>query len=261
MSSNLIGTPAYRMPVYVINLKRSPERWSFMENQCRDRDIAEHVFFLRVDAFDAKTIVAKHESQSGLDIIQMNDITIRIEQGYRTVTASEYACLFSHLKAIRQGLLDDHAFCIVSEDDASFSIVRHWSTTLPDLANLIGSHEPCIMNLFGNNSYDGPGHIVRGDHGHGAVAYMINRAAMQKVSTTCFTSDSIFIPFIKNIHIVADSFLYNFIDTTYTSKYAFVYPYNICLTSTIHDDHTSQHLTKSIEIINRTVHRKKDLVK
>jgi GR25 family glycosyltransferase involved in LPS biosynthesis len=244
-----------RMPVYVINLQRVPQRWSFMQDQLCDNVISSQVDFIRVDASDAKTLVDKRESTACADIVYLNSVAIHIQHGYsRKCTPSELACTVSHLRAIRQGLLDDRQFCIIAEDDASFALVQHWYITLPEITDLIGSDQPSIVSLFHDHIYDGPDCIIRGIPTFGMVAYLVNRSAMTMIDKTCFVTDHIFIPLVQGIdRPVSDLMIYRLIPNSFMSKHIFVYPYNVNLVSTIHNDHTLDHLRYAQHAIKRLI--------
>lgn len=160
----------------------------------------------------------------------------------------------SHLSAIRQAFIDRCEHCIISEDDASFALVRHWHVSLYALANRIGSETPGIINLFNPKTYPDSDVLVRGYPESGTVGYIINQVAMKKINDFFFNENIITIPKIQGVdRPTSDLLLYRFIGNSFMTAYPYVYPYNVELMSTIHDDHTIGHLKRAADAIIKTV--------
>lgn len=104
--------------IYWINLKRAKERRKHMEKILKDPAF-DLVKKIRFDALDA--------------IHAMKRLTIPIESvlsiNHRVID-KEYACLASHLEAIRMFSNSTFETAIIFEDDVSLDIKPHWRKTI-----------------------------------------------------------------------------------------------------------------------------------
>ena len=247
--------PLHPMPVYIVNLPRSVRRRLFMLNQLSDVDLKKVVDFVFVDAFDANTIVDSIPNSVSLVTRTRNSLEIHVQKGYESATHLEMACTVSHLQTIKRAWDDGCNYCVVAEDDASFSLFRHWSCSLDQLTSYIATDQPSIISLFHPTPLSAKDPVVLGRPRCGTVAYMINRAAMTMVQSQCFhTNMQVHIPHVPGAgNVSSDVFLYRFITNSYLTTRPYVYPMNADLPSVIHDSDTPEHIMFAIESITRTV--------
>jgi GR25 family glycosyltransferase involved in LPS biosynthesis len=95
-------------PIYVINLKRRPERLSKLIDNFNQYNVTNYTI---VEAIDGST----------------EDLHQYVNGNYG-IRNSELACTLSHLKAIKQWYeTSDNEYAIIIEDDLSFETVDKWS--------------------------------------------------------------------------------------------------------------------------------------
>jgi glycosyl transferase, family 25 len=93
------------LPVYVINLARSVERWQAIEQSAADNNVA----LKRVDAVDGRSIA--QEQWQDIDIARFG------RRNGRTVLPGEYGCYQSHLRAIEAFVESGLPAGVILEDD------------------------------------------------------------------------------------------------------------------------------------------------
>ena len=245
------------MPVYIVNLSTCLHRKVFMISQLRNPFIEASVNLVFIKAMDAKKMTI-----SAPNVVTTNSTEIHLGHGYTSSwTLSELACTVSHLQAIRQAWEDNCQFCVVAEDDASFSLVQHWPLTLHQLTTHLPHTQPGIISLFNPETSSAKELLIRGIPKWGTQAYLINRAAMEMVQSACFpTAYKVNIPYLKAIKIpVADYFIYNFIPNCSVVTRSYIFPMNVDLPSTLHDAHTERHLRAAVKAIQHATNQKTDL--
>jgi len=159
--------------ILVINLDRSPQRWTSMESQLARLGLSA----TRVPAVDGR-------GMSPDDFAEFDPAGYAACHG-REPVATEIACYMSHLAAMRQFLTSGSDCCVILEDDAVLA---------PDFAGVIAAlarrpDEWDLMLLFGPHS-GGPVRLSPLDETHwivgqtfrqtGSSAYMINRACAER---------------------------------------------------------------------------------
>ena len=102
-----------KIPIYWINLDRSPDRKILMENQLKDYKIVNHQ---RIEGIDGKN----------LDFSEYKDKCTDI-------TVFELACTLSHLKAIETAHTNGDEYALILEDDCSFEYVKYQKHTIDEL--------------------------------------------------------------------------------------------------------------------------------
>lgn len=95
--------------IYWINLDRATERKRHMNKVLSDKRL-DSIDKIRFSAFDSKKIVLSDYFKIKRDILSIN---------FR-VTKNEYACLLSHLEAIRTFANSDYSTALILEDDVIF---------------------------------------------------------------------------------------------------------------------------------------------
>ncbi|MBB4955554.1 glycosyl transferase family 25 [Agrobacterium vitis] len=94
-----------QLPVYVINLARSVDRWQAMAQSAADNQVS----LIRVDAVDGRSVARQ----------QWQDIDIKRfgRRNGRTVLPGEYGCYQSHLRALEAFVESGLPAGIILEDD------------------------------------------------------------------------------------------------------------------------------------------------
>ncbi|WP_173932163.1 glycosyltransferase family 25 protein [Chelativorans sp. Marseille-P2723] len=136
------------IPVLVINLDRSPDRWDGLSARAAELRIVPE----RVAAMDGNAL-QPHERKE-LDVRKF-----QLWHGRRPM-GGEYGCYMSHLRALRRVAEAEWPFAVILEDDADF---------LPDFAARVEactrlSPQPDIVKLY-NHRTKGFIHKVRTDVG------------------------------------------------------------------------------------------------
>jgi len=107
--------------VYLINLKRKPERLRNFENAYRKTDLKNKPF-IRVEAVDGQLIpLETYMSPAAFD--EMNNT---LKRGYRTrhnqLTPGGVGCYLSHMKVFKNLVASNKQFALVFEDDIMFNV-------------------------------------------------------------------------------------------------------------------------------------------
>ena len=220
--------------IYWINLERSKDRKITMEEMFQDP-----IFFgkpiERIEAIDGKI----HEIYDQLDIeIKKN-------------SKLEYACLLSHLKAIKTFADSTYETALILEDDMTLEFKKFWKRNLRTIIENAPSNWEIIqlcyitsgtlvsdftLNNYEKNRYGGIASMA---------AYIINnKAAKQFINKTY---DPVTEKYkLENYHThEADHYLYKCL-RTYTYKYPyFIYPTEN--TSTLHPEDLSSHIRSKMK--------------
>ena len=104
--------------VYYINLDRSTERRENMLKVLKD-PVFDGMTKHRVVAIDGRNPKVQQKVKSWINVPM-------------TATIQEYACLFSHLKALKQFLKSSHSLALILEDDACLDFKPYWQTTIQE---------------------------------------------------------------------------------------------------------------------------------
>ncbi len=86
------------IPVYIINLDRSQDRWTKILKQCKKENINYH----RIEAIDGQKI----DSNDYDSVLHKKDMKI-----------NTIACFLSHLKSLKTFLESNKEYCVILEDD------------------------------------------------------------------------------------------------------------------------------------------------
>lgn len=221
--------------IYWINLDRSIDRKQKMEEMFSD------IIFLgkpiqRIEAIDGKTCTLH-------DKIKMKN---------KRNSNLEYACLLSHLKAIKTFSETDYKNAIIFEDDVTLEFKPFWKKSLQDIidnappdweiiqlcynTNTNLMHE-YTLNNYKNNHY---GNIAC------MAAYIINNQAAKKfIRETYIQSTNKYK--LQDYHThEADHYLYKCL-RTYTYKYPyFIYPTDN--DSTLHPEDLDSHVRSKLKL-------------
>jgi GR25 family glycosyltransferase involved in LPS biosynthesis len=253
LSDNIINQ--IDIPIYYINLDKSPERDEFMKNQFKRYGIKN---YKRVQAINGTNIKQSIKQFAKKHTYKVNGISFW--NNYTNLKHNELACTLSHLNAIRTAYQDGHDMVLITEDDASFGLMPYWNKKLSQYTHEFPSNWGCV-SLFNMACYidkDLPAYIhIKDKICNGSVAYIINKkgmeSALETMSTELLVMDK---NHPKNHNIkskltsLADVFIFNRIDNCYERKIPIIFPYNDSnQDSTIHTHHTWRHNLFANEII------------
>ena len=220
--------------IYWINLERSKDRKITMEQMFQDP-----IFFgkpiERIEAVDGK----RDNVYDQLDIKTKKN------------TKLEYACLLSHLKAIKTFADSTYETALILEDDMTLEFKKFWKRTLRTIIQNAPADWEIIqlcyitsgtletdytLNNYQKNRYGGIASMA---------AYIINHKAAKKIINETYDNYTEKYK-LENYHThEADHYLYKCLKT-YTYKYPyFIYPSEN--TSTLHPEDLSSHLRSKIK--------------
>jgi len=165
----------------------------------------------------------------------------------------EYACLLSHLTAIRTFSKTNHGIALIMEDDMTLEYKRFWKPIKQVIANCPPDWD-AIQLIYGNLT-DYPRQLYTENTYTGkffsAGAYLIRNSAKEFINTI-YNNDR----FVLNRHVThtADNYIFTLLKT-----YVYKYPYFIYKTnndSTLHAAHLYTHI-KAKRIIKKCIYTKR----
>jgi glycosyl transferase family 25 len=167
------------VPVFVINLARSPERWDVIRHTATGLDLR------RVEGVDGRAIAREH--WSGID-----QDGFRVRHG-RVVTPGEYGCYRSHLAALATVVAEGVDVAVIAEDD----IVLNDRIGERAAALFAGVEEPRLVKLVNHRvtgflekgvtaKGDAYGRCLFGPLGS-AACYAVNRSGAERLVKTLAT--------------------------------------------------------------------------
>jgi len=221
------------IPMYVINLKRSTDRWETIMNEITLIDSQNLV--KRIEAVDGMFITDTKRDDKG-DTKFINDIGNSNKQ--------ELACVLSHLKTIRSAWENSDPHVLVLEDDAMFGLYPLWKKSIPDVIQEMHEFDPKweILQLFSNSmnyveSASSTLHFFPTNNQSGTVAYIISRTGMDTMMKTLFNSELNSFVLQSNKmqefpNVIADDLIYKVCKRSYC--YYRCYFYTNDVDSTIH---------------------------
>lgn len=227
--------------IYWINLDRSVDRKKNMEQLLHD-DAFNGIPVQRISAFDGKQNTAHVMAHYNLQSIQQTD--------------TEYACLLSHLEAIRTFNNSRYNIALIFEDDVTLEFKQYWTKTVKDIMDnapsdwdiLLLSYMYSDLNplipFYDWVSCDFDYDTVSNKY-FSAVAYIINKGGANKVMRNTYSNGKYALP--PNIKHVSDVYIYGI-----TNCYVYKYPmfiYNTDVESTIHQDHIPYHIMSKQHIV------------
>ena len=220
--------------IYWINLERSKDRKKKMEILFQDP-----IFFgkpiQRIKAIDGNA----------------DNVYDKLNIEKKSNNKLEYACLLSHLTAIKTFSESTYETALILEDDMTLEFKKYWRSTLRTVIENAPSDWEIIqlcyitstkliadytLNNYGKNRY---GNIAS------MAAYIINNKAAKKFINEAYNPVSNKYT-LKNYHThEADHYLYKCLKT-YTYKYPFfIYPTEN--TSTLHPEDLTSHIRSKIK--------------
>ena len=161
------------VPVYYINLDRSPQRKKFMEDQFDRYNITN---YKRIAGVDGKQLKNTFKDN-------INGTTFT--NNYSELTKNEVGCLLSHLKAIKTAYDNNLDQVLILEDDCSLDLMFFWEDKLTSLLNKLNKPDWEIFQLYTGNCINFNSKKCTLQTGEkdcwGCVAYLINRKGMEKI--------------------------------------------------------------------------------
>ena len=246
------------IPVYYLNLSRSPERNKYMIEQFNKFNINN---YHRVEAIDGKNIKRNMKDFNTNHIYEVDGTIIWNNYTHDNLKQSEIACTLSHLKAIRDAYNNDENIALIVEDDTSFELLPLWKKNIYEYMKEFPNDWQCVT-LFNQACYIEkklPEYVnIKDKICSGSVAYVINREGMKNILSgmdemlVLDKNDPMNENLISDHPAIADIFIFNRIPNCYQRKYPLFYPNNndSNLDSTIHPHHTWRHTIIANEIIN-----------
>jgi len=205
--------------IYWINLDRSPDRRKRMKKMFKD-PVFKGKKIIRISAVDGKAP----------DIDQVLNANFQGMQPEK-FTKVEYACLLSHLNAIKQFSNSNSETALIMEDDMTLEFKPYWKKSVKKIMNEAPSDWEIIQLCYITNSGIPFENYTKYNNGNFASggAYILNKKKIINNLTL--------LP--RDISHEADHYLFSRFNT-YTYKYPmFIYGTNEI--STIHQNHVSGH--------------------
>jgi GR25 family glycosyltransferase involved in LPS biosynthesis len=230
--------------IYWINLNRSVDRKNNMERLFNDAAF-EGIPIQRITAFDGK-----NDTQNVMYHFNLKSVR---------QTTTEYACLLSHLEAIRTFKNSQYEVALILEDDVTLEFKQYWTKSVeeimaaapPDWDVLLLCYmygEMNHMNMFydwvsSDNNYD---KVTPGKY-FSTAAYLINKKGANKIINDTYSNGKYTLA-NNELEQVSDVYIFGI-----TNCYVYKYPmfiYNTDLDSTIHQDHIQYHVRSKEHIIH-----------
>ncbi len=218
--------------IYWINLDRSTDRRKRMKKMLKD-PVFKGKKIIRISAVDGKAP----------DIDQVLNANFEGMQPEK-FTKVEYACLLSHLNAIKHFSESNDQVALIMEDDMTLEFKPYWKKSTKEIMNEAPSDWETIQLCYIISNMT-PRKLYTKNTGNlfSTGAYIINPNGTKKILN--YSTKHIL---NQNIKHPADDYLINSTNT-YVYKYPmFIYGNNE--TSTIHKDHIDWHIRSKKTIIN-----------
>lgn len=180
-------TQINQIPIFVINLDRSPQRLDSIKMTFESLGLE----FIRVQAVDLNT-------GSDHGIINLYDDHQNSKNYFAKLTKAEQGCFYSHRNAWKAFLDSSSDSCIVLEDDVA--LTHDFSDAVVACCDWLIGERPRILKLYAKRPVGGATVFLRDSRRRivipklpplGAVAHIINRPAARELLAK---SDSFFQP-------------------------------------------------------------------
>lgn len=219
------------LPIFYINLDRSPDRNQFMRSQ------------LTVHAVPDWTRI------SGVD--GQNDPSVEYTNDFRNLSSGEIGCTLSHLRAIYTAYHRNCEYALILEDDASFSYVSLWPYPLSEYVRRLEAKYPKwqILQLYSDldSSKLSDEFVCPSKNAWITLAYIIRRSGMKRILRQTYDGKKFILSKELAQFGVADWYIYKLVgfENRYLTQTPLFLQCNLTLPSTIHDNHDRFHLTKA----------------
>lgn len=240
-----------KMPVYYINMDKSHRRREFMEEQ----GFLYNIQMTRISGVDGRMI-------DGETILDFGSEEFKVSSTFKKYynnSKEELGCTLSHLKAIYTAYLRGDQYALIAEDDLSFVLYPYWPVDL----NYVINNAPkdwTIISIYGHEckTYGEP--YIKFDLKnacYSTVSYIINRVGMERILVDILKNRIIDFDPVSYYNppetLAADIMIYYRARGAYNFlEFPLVIPFNDkeLMDSTIHTDHTDNHIAKSLEILS-----------
>jgi GR25 family glycosyltransferase involved in LPS biosynthesis len=206
--------------IYWINLDRSPERRENTEKVLSD-PVFQDIPKIRIVANDGKTPEKVYKK---LDDYEKQDST----------TDSEYACLLSHMDAIRTFYDSSYNLALILEDDITLEFKKYWKKSIKQITDEAPDDWDIIMLWHGVSPNGFNNEELKKYSGEdGAVSYLVSRNGANKLIKNDYKNGKYNLT--NDYHHKSDIYIYGKLNT-YVYKYPmFVFPTDN--DSEIHQNH------------------------
>lgn len=228
--------------IYWINLERSPERRERMIKMFQDdafNKLSKTDNIKRINAIDGK-------SYPVFEKLQTNEIHN---------TKVEYACLLSHLEAIRKFSNSQHETALIMEDDATLEFKPYWNKSVQEIIARAPYNWEMIQLCYNTTKVLKKDYTLNSNfekaNQYGNIAcltsYIINKKAAQKLIKEHYDENTKQYK-LRNYHThEADHYLFKCL-RTYAYKYPmFIYPTEN--NSTLHPSDLTSHISSKNRIL------------
>jgi len=156
------------IPIYWINLNRSPDRKQKMINQLNEYNIKNNK---RIEAID------------GLEFD--NELYCKTHNVKSDLSPFELCCTLSHLKAIETAYNDNQSLVLIMEDDCSFEYLKYKNKTLQELINIFNNWDIIQLAICCRPDHNAriaktKELLIKRNYSC-ATCYLINRNCMYKI--------------------------------------------------------------------------------
>jgi GR25 family glycosyltransferase involved in LPS biosynthesis len=214
-----------KIPIYWINLERSPSRKSIMENQFIQYNITNHQ---RIEGIDGKNL----EFSAYKDKCE-------------NITVYELACTLSHLKAIETAYNNGDEYALIFEDDCTFEYIKYQKYSIVELIEKMNNdHKDWnILQLCTCGRIDhcermrDNSNLIERRSRDCATAYLINKSGMNQL-LQC-----------NNRLSQSDTYLYKYCKTYCITKPYFSYQFSNIFKSSVHNQGANS---------NQTIYKRED---
>jgi GR25 family glycosyltransferase involved in LPS biosynthesis len=259
---DLINTNLSNIPIYYINLNRSPDRRNWMEGQFQKYGIDGYTRSEGVDGSKLKNL------QQGSYTFESNR-TIHYQLDprpqERPISNGELGCTLSHLETIYQAYIDNQELAIIMEDDAYLGFIPLWNNTLHDMCNNLPNRwellqlftitKMCNRKILKSGRFIPINSMMSNKiRCASTLAYLINRRGMLRIlrAVSILSTGIYHLPNL-GVKYIADWYLYKIIENHGYTGTSLVSSYNIDLSSNITgkrdlDKRDIEHLAKSLII-------------
>ena len=240
-------------PVYYINMDKDIDRRRFMEQQIEKMP---NVSFTRVNGFNGHAIRNKKN-----DSIEYNDGFIKFVNKFDGMTTSEIGCTMSHLIAIKQAYTNGDEIAMICEDDILFDTC----TLIKPIQEMI-NEAPKNWEILQLCSFTAK-EMHEKSKNHPEIDYIRNNGKNRHYNTACYLINRNGMENILRMSFTDNFFVINKKLDFPSSGTADIYIYENCVTytilpvpftvdntnndSTIHTDHTDNHIISSIYTLNK----------
>lgn len=151
-------------PIYVINMERSLDRKTYIEEHFKKYNVLDFTFVKGIDGSEE----------------DLNNLINNLDE--LTVSKNEISCGMSHLRAIGQWLeTSDSEYAIIMEDDVSLETTDFWNFTWNDFLNSVDKTYDILQLAITNNFIINNRLHLREHLDWCAAVYLIKRSFAEKL--------------------------------------------------------------------------------